>query len=207
MLVLAAIGWLFLYQRKCIKKRATNIKREPIIDFNLPCSVVSDESAEQQDPAVANKPAYDPNIIVLQIQAFPDKPYMGYELLQTLLSVGLRFGEMNIFHRYESEEGGGSVWFSIAAATPEGSFTIDDMGAFQCVGLVMFMRLDSKQKLMARFDLMLDVARQLVEELGGEICDDLHQPINAAVIRRLREKICTVETSNLYVADLLDNLD
>ena len=69
------------------------------------------------------------------------------------------------------------------------------------------MHLDPKRKLMASFDLMLDTARQLVEELGGEIYDDLQQPISVDVIKRLREKICTVETSNLYATDLLDGLD
>jgi cell division protein ZipA len=195
--VLVAIGWLFLYQRKQAKKLPIGIKREPIIAFNEPCSI-----------ALADKqPAYNADIIVLQIQAFPGKPYMGYELLQTLLSVGLDFGDMNIFHRYEGKVGKGNALFSVAAATLDGSFAIDDMGSFKCAGLVMFMKLDAKQKLMMRFDLMLDVARQLIEELGGDIYDDLYQPINAAVIRRLREKICTVETSSLYVADLLDNLD
>ncbi|MEI8055514.1 MAG: cell division protein ZipA C-terminal FtsZ-binding domain-containing protein [bacterium] len=205
--VFAAISWLFLYQRKQAKKRPVNIKREPIVDFNAPCSIIASE-AVQQTPAIADKqPAYNSDIVVLQIQSFPGKPYMGYELLQTLLSVGLDFGDMSIFHRHEGKGGKGNVLFSVAAATPDGSFAIDDMGSFKCAGLVMFMKLDAKQKLMMRFDLMLDVARQLTEELGGDIYDDLYQPISAAVIRRLREKICTVETSSLYVADLLDNLD
>lgn len=206
-LIFVAIGWLFLYQRQQAKKSQINVKREPMIDFNAPCSVVASEVVQQTSTITDKPPAYDPDIIVLQIQAFPGKPYMGYELLQTLLSVDFNFGDMNIFHRYEGKDGKGNVLFSIAAATPDGTFTIDDMGSFKCSGLVMFMRLDAKQKLMMRFDLMLDVARQLIEELGGEIYDDLYQPINAAVIRRLREKICSVETSNLYVADLLDNLD
>ncbi len=201
-LIFAAIGGLFWYKDIRTKKRQTNTKREPVIDFNLPCSIVACDTSD-----TPKQPAYDPNIIVLQIQAFPGKPYMGYELLQTLSSVGLYFGNMNIFHYYEDKNGMGNVLFSIAAATPNGSFAIDDMGAFKCPGLVVYMKLDAKQKLMMRFDLMLDIARQLIEELGGEIFDDLYQPINAAVIRRLREKICTVETSNLYAADLLDNLD
>ena len=131
---------------------------------------------------------------------------MGYELHQALLSAGLRFGDMNIFHRYDENDDEKAL-FGLAAATPDGSFAVEDMGSFQCNGLLLFMRLNPKQKLMKSFDLMLDVARQLAEELGGEIYDDMHQVINVDVIKRMREKICGVETSNLYVSDLLDNLD
>jgi cell division protein ZipA len=207
LLVFFAVGWLFLYQRKQAKKRLIKGKQEPTINSNSLSAGASERVLERQNKLALAKSAYDPNVIVLQIKPFPDKPYMGYELLQTLLSVGLRFGEMNIFHYRDGEDGEGNVLFSIATATSDGSFPIDDMGAFESVGLVAFVRMNPKQKLMPRFDLMLDVARQLIEELGGEIYDDLQQPINATVIRRLREKICTVETNNLYAVDLLDNLD
>lgn len=194
-IVVIAIGWLFLYQRKQVKKGQPYKKREPIV------------SSDTSSDGTATQSAYDSDIIVLKIQAFPDRPFMGYDLLQTLLSVGLQFGEMNIFHRYEDKDDKDSIAFSVAAATSEGAFPMDDMGGFKCLGLIIFMKLNPKRKLMARFDLMLDVARQLIEELGGEIYDDLRQPISAAAIRRLREKICAVETNNLYAADLLDNLD
>jgi cell division protein ZipA len=203
-LILIAVAWLFFYQHKQAKK-ITTPKREPVIDFSASSSSPTDFCDNAAKPA-----AYNPDIIVLQIQSFPGKPYMGYELLQTLLSMELHFGEMNIFHRYDKnhdKNGKSNILFSVAAATAEGTFPIDDMGDFKCIGLVLYMDLKYKLKLMMRFDLMLDVARQLIEELGGEIYDDLCQPINAAVIRRMREKICAVETKNLYVADLLDNLD
>lgn len=195
-----ALVMLFFYQRK--QKKSLTKRQEPILND---APDMSNETSKQQLKNLAES-AYDPKLVVLQIQSFADKPYMGYELLQTLLSVGLQFDDKSIFHHYEKGKDN-KVLFSVAAATPEGTFAIDDMGAFKCQGLVLFMQLHPKQKLMQRFDLMLDIARQLTEELGGDIYDDLYQPINAAVIRRLREKICTVETSNLYAADLLDNLD
>ena len=200
LLFIIAIVVLFFYQRK--QKKNLTKRQEPVLKHAVD---VSDEANKQQ-LSNTEESAYDPQLVVLQVQSFTEKPYMGYELLQTLLSVGLQFDEKNIFHYYEKGKNS-KVLFSVAAATPEGTFAINDMGAFKCQGLVLFMQLHPKQKLMQRFDLMLDVARQLTEELGGYIYDDLYQPINAAVIRRLREKICTVETGNLYAADLLDNLD
>ena len=206
-LILAAVVSLFIYKRRKIKEYQTR-KQMPLVNFDTPSFTKIREFEDDSEAFNARvQSPYDPNLIVLQLNAFPGKPYMGYELHQTWLDSGLRFGEMNIFHRYD-DTGKGNLLFSLAAATPSGSFAIEDMGAFKCGGLLMFMRLDSKQKkLMNSFDLMLDIARQLTEELGGEIYDDLRQSINAEVIKRLREKICTVETHNLYSSDLLDNLD
>jgi hypothetical protein len=51
------------------------------------------------------------------------------------------------------------------------------------------MRLDNKKKkLMSCFDLMLDTARQIVEDLGGELYDELERPVDGTVIKSWREK-------------------
>lgn len=207
-LILLSFALLFFYKKQHARKNKIK-KRAPMVDFGKISSL--DEVRVKKDNDVFEKAeeersVYDPNLIVLQLSAFPGEPYMGYELHQALLASGLRFGDMNIFHRYDDGEKG-DVLFSLAAATKSGVFHIEDMGSFKCGGLMMFMRLNSKQKLMSNFDLMLDTARQLTEELGGDIYDDLHQSISADVIKRLREKICEVETKNMYAADLLDNLD
>ncbi len=222
--IVAATGWLFYYQRR--NKQGNVVSNRPLVtNFNPPeFTLVDKTNKPDQQEALVSKPLdlgkegkeknhattspYDPKLIVLQVNAFPGKPYMGYELHQALLTAGMRLGENNIFHRYENEaKGEGKILFSLAAATRDGSFAVEDIGAFKCNGLLLFMNLDTKYQLMTSFNLMLDTARQLAEELGGEIYDDLHHLINADVIKRVREKICTVETSNLYVSDLLDNLD
>lgn len=205
-LILVTTISLFFYQRR--SKNLHNRKTEPLINFNLP-DFNKDETAKVAATTLldsSQQSPYDPNLIVLQINSFPARPYMGYELHQALLACNLRFGAMNIFHRH-SDNDKRQVLFSLAAATPSGTFNIEDMGGFKCKGLLLFMYLNGKRKLMASFDLMLDTARQLTEELGGEIYDDLQQLISVDVIKRLRERICEVETGNLYASDLLDNLD
>jgi len=150
--------------------------------------------------------AFDPETIIIQAHAAKGKPYMGYELLQSLLAVGLRFGDMNLFHRHEGLNGKGALLFSVAAATASGTFEINNMGAFSCGGLVFFMKLDPKRKLMKTFDLMIDTARQLIDDLGGELCNERNESLNANTLRQLRERICEVEGGNQYASDLLDNL-
>ncbi len=44
-------------------------------------------------------------ILYLILSAKSGKPYVGYELLQALLSAGLRFGPMDLFHYYQEING------------------------------------------------------------------------------------------------------
>ncbi len=164
------------------------------------------DTNEEESSAEESSSPFDSNLVVLRINSFLGKPYMGYELHQALLDAEMRFGEMDLFHRYATQDRG-KILFSIAAATPTGQFSLENMGSFKCNALFLFMCLDTKSKLMDRFDLMLDTARQLAEELGGDIVDDLLRPINAGVIKKIRERICDIDTSNHYAMDFLDNLD
>lgn len=176
---------------------------EPVIEF---ASIEPASCEFMEEEVVPTNSKINPSVILIQIRANPGRPYMGYELLQTLLANNFRFGEMQLFHRYEFSEGKGQVLFSLAAATQTGAFELNNMGAFSCAGLVMFMQLEQKKKLMAAFDLMLDTSRQLIEDLGGQIYDENEQPIDANIIKQWRQKICTYEEKNLYTSDLLDNL-
>lgn len=181
-------------------------KSEPIQEpISEPISEPTPVTVESP-PKTATNTGFDPNTIIIKIRANPGRPFMGYELLQTLLANNLRFGEMHLFHRYEHEDGAGATLFSLAAATRTGTFELNNMGAFSGTGLVMFMQLGHKKKLMNTFDLMLDTARQLIEDLGGELLDLHDRPLDAAIIKQWRERICTFEEKNLYTADLLDNL-
>lgn len=123
-------------------------------------------------------------IIALHVMTREEKVFAGYELLQALLSSGLRFGEMNIFHYYgdagelESRQSIQNILFSLASATEPGVFDMVNMGAFSCKGLTLFMQksedADDNKK---RYDLMLKTARHLSEDLDGLLLNDQRQPI------------------------------
>lgn len=142
-------------------------------------------------------------VLYLMLMAKPDKPYVGYELLQALLAAGLRFGAMNIFHRYEELNNQGKILFSVASASEPGTFEISKMGAYSGRGLMMFMRLSSNKDLMPAFEIMLDTAKQLVEDLGGELLDDDHQTLSNDKIATMKKKITEFEQKQL-TGDLFD---
>jgi cell division protein ZipA len=132
---------------------------------------------------------------ILLLRAPPGRPFSGYELLQSLLTCGLRFGENNIFHRYEQNPEGPVILFSVAAATPTGELKPADMGDFNCPGLSLFITLNHHIYPSVNFELMLDTARQLMEDLGGTLLDVRQSLLTADKIQQIREKIKLFETS------------
>lgn len=117
-------------------------------------------------------------IDMLYVMSKENKLFTGYELLQALLSSGLRFGEMNIFHHYREADTQEGILFSLASATEPGVFDMLNMGTFSCRGLTLFMRKsDDAYDNKARYDLMLKSAQHLSEDLDGILLDASKQPL------------------------------
>jgi len=109
----------------------------------------------------------------------------GYELLQTVLAAGLRFGDGHLFHRHQSPNGQGPVLFSLAAATASGVFDMQNIGAFSVHGLCLFMHISGSETIdRDRFAIMLDTAKQLSDGLDTHLLDDQRQPINDLSLKR-----------------------
>lgn len=140
-------------------------------------AMVSRQNVKMAEP---KKEAISPKnqLVLLYLMAPANQPYNGYELLQALLSAGLRYGKMQIFHRHEQKTGRGDVLFSLASATSPGTFELPKMGAFSCTGLVLFFEAAKVKDPKKAFEIMIDTASQLAEDLGGDILDDAHQELS-----------------------------
>lgn len=161
-------------------------------------TIISPDPADAPSPPP--KPAPPPIALPLEreilfLRAPSGRPYSGYELLQCLLTCGLQFGENNIFHRYEHHPDGQVVLFSVAAATKNGELKPSDMGNFNCPGLSLFITLNHHVYPSVNFELMLDTARQLMEDLGGALLDENQATLVPEKIQQIREKIKRFETS------------
>lgn len=130
------------------------------------------------EPVLDVAPRRDDEIFTLTLLAKSGNFYSGYELLQALLAAGFRYGSMNIFHRHEKDDGTGEVLFSLAQATDPGSFDLSDVGAIKCSGLTLFMELNGKRNMAAAFNAMVDAAKQLADDLGGDIYDSNRRLLN-----------------------------
>lgn len=162
-----------------------------------------DEAEDEEDEILLNHPevkAPKPikktsmelknNLLMLYLMAPENQPYNGYELLQALLSAGLRYGKMQIFHRHEQKTGRGDIIFSLASATSPGTFELPKMGAFSCTGLVLFFEVHKVKDPKKAFEIMIDTAAQLAEDLGGDVLDENR-----------------VELSEEKITEILDSLE
>ena len=103
------------------------------------------------------------------------QPYGGYEFLQTVLSLQLRHGEMDIFHRYSENHPEKPVLFSMASAEAPGTFDINHMGGFSSRGLCFLMDVNQHNNADA-FECLIRTIDQLAAELGGTVCDSNKRP-------------------------------
>lgn len=140
-------------------------------------SSLNKENPLESSPVVAiDDVGLQDKFIVIHVFAKEGQQFVGYELLQAILASGLRFGAMDIFHRYQDLAGKGPILFSLACATEPGTFEMQKMGGFSCTGLTLFFRLTNQvQDDLDRFELLLETARQLAEDLGGKLCNEHRQ--------------------------------
>ncbi len=126
--------------------------------------------------------------IMMFLLAKENRQFAGYELLQTVLAAGLRFGEGNLFHRHQFSNGDGVVLCSLAAATATGIFDLQNIGAFSARGLCLYMHSTNDPSTNAeRFSVMLDTARQLSDGLDAYLLDDQRRPLTEERIERYQQ--------------------
>lgn len=121
-----------------------------------------------------------PETVMMFLLAKEKRQFAGYELLQTVLAAGLRFGEGHLFHRHQFSNGQGPVLCSLAAATATGVFDLQNIGAFSVRGLCLFMHASKNPGVDAeRFSIMLETARLLSEGLDAHLLDDNRKPLTS----------------------------
>jgi cell division protein ZipA len=113
-------------------------------------------------------------------------PFGGYDLLQAILDSGLRHGERQIFHRYDSKEPT-KILFSLASIAKPGTFSLESIGSFSTPGLIFIFEIDRTPELLNSFELLLETARQLSDDLGADLLDDQRQPLSTEKIQALRQ--------------------
>ncbi|MBQ1782720.1 MAG: cell division protein ZipA [Gammaproteobacteria bacterium] len=137
------------------------------------------------------------DVLVLNVMAREGKDVKGADLLDALLPLGFKFGEMSIFHRHQDTAGNGAVLFSMVNMVKPGTFDVDAMATFRTCGVSLFMTLPCRGEAEANFDMMLRAAEQLSTELGAELLDDQRIPLGKQKIRHYRDRIREYERRRL----------
>lgn len=155
-----------------IKKRLTKseLKKDQIeLDFNNQPDDKKDNTATKSE--TLNK-ELEPQVIILSVVMPVNQQMLGAVLLPSLLTLGLKYGEMNIFHRHEDNAGNGKVTFSLANILNPGTFDLDSMENFATRGVSLFMTLPNAGDSSAVFEQMLNAAKQLGKEFNAQVLDD-----------------------------------
>ena len=139
----------------------------------------SEEKIQQEDP---------PEILVIHLMAAKGEFCSGQLLLDSAVSLGLRYGNMKIFHRHTSEDGSGPVLFSMANLLNPGTFDLTAISQQQMVGVTLFMAPSDLDKPIEVFDLMLDVAEQMAAKLQLNIMDETRSSMTKQTIDHYRHR-------------------
>lgn len=137
-----------------------------------------DEAIDDMPSISANEPEKKPaveleqQVLVLSVVVPEGQAMSGAALLPTLLTLGMKYGEMNIFHRHEDNAGNGKVTFSLANMLNPGTFNLDDIENFTTQGITLFMTLPNPGNAFEVFEQMLKAAKQLAVEFRGQLLDD-----------------------------------
>jgi len=155
--------------------------------------VVGEDDESEKEPEVARDQSPVEEVLVINVLARDPGGFRGPALLQNILESGLRFGEMDIFHRHESMAGNGEVLFSMANAVKPGTFDLDDIDHFTTPAVSFFLGLPGPRHPKQAFDVMVAAARKLASELNGELKDDQRSVLTAQTIEHYRQRIVEFE--------------
>ena len=156
---------------------------------NEPTSLTN-EPTEPQEPM---------DVLVLNVVSEEGTELDGASLLPLLLTLGFKFGDMNIFHRHVDAAGQGAVLFSLANMVKPGVFDIDNMEQFTTTGISLFMTLPHDNGNMETFNMMLNAAAKIAEEFNGQVLDGNRSTLTKQSTQLYVQRIRDIERKLLLV--------
>ncbi len=142
-------------------------------------------------PTPATNPAADAAEIasdVLTIFVRPSKGlFKGVDLRNALVSMGLSYGERELYHRHSG--GSREVLYSVANASAEGSFPEGAMEGFTSPGVIMLIELTGHPDPEHGFEEMVSSARQMGRRLGAEVLDSNQQPLQVTFLSEAKAQV------------------
>ena len=146
-------------------------------------NVTADAEQAEATQDAADKNALN-DIIVLYILPKPDCSLAGAQINSSAQAMGLRFGEMNIFHYMDGTR---SV-FSLANMLEPGSFDADTIHDLKTTGLTVFMQMHVGDPLDDLTE-MLQRSYQLAGLLDARLCNHKREPLTEQDAENYRTQV------------------
>ena len=146
------------------------------------------KKAEKHAAESSSEPSEPAEIIIINLMTTPEAAYEGRPLLRALTELGMRFGEMDIFH-YCGLQGDDAPQFRMANLLNPGVFDIDKIDELRTHALCFFYELEPDSDNMSVYESMLSVISKLKDELGGEMRDDQRSVFTIQTSEHCRNRI------------------
>lgn len=177
-------------------KKDDTTKRErftvPSNDFTQNSPVLDRHLEQQQVFDQNNDPLLNAQETVTVVIT-PKDQYNGLSgktVLDIVRAYGLKYGVMNMYHRYEREDGTGHLWFSMLGVTHEGveAFDLNTLPDAHFTGLSLFLSLPHPHALRG-FDSMVSVAQMIAKDISADVHDEEGYLLDGAYLAKLRARV------------------
>ena len=176
-------------QVRIITSAGSPSEDEDVASLNVSADV--EQRGTAQDAADKNKLN---DIIVLYILPKPDTTLVGAQINSSAQAMGLRFGEMNVFHYMDGTR---SV-FSLANMLEPGSFDADTIHDLKTTGLTVFMQIHVGDPLDDLTE-MLQRSYQLAGLLDARLCNHKREPLTEQDAENYRTQVSDFVASKARV--------
>ncbi|WP_129141952.1 cell division protein ZipA [Modicisalibacter coralii] len=133
--------------------------------------------------------AHAEEVIVISVLSRDEEGFSGTHLLNLMLACGLRYSEMGIFLRYETEDGDSDLQFAMVDVIKPGTFDLEAMDDYRTPGITFLMPLPGAQDSAAAFEAMFETAMVVVRNLGGELKDENRSVMTAQTVEFARQRV------------------
>ncbi|WP_420590449.1 cell division protein ZipA C-terminal FtsZ-binding domain-containing protein [Bacterioplanoides sp.] len=132
-------------------------------------------------------------VLVIHAIAQSDEGFKGSDLIYLFNSCDLRYGEKNIFHRFEEADGAGNIQFSVSQSHEPGIFEPGKMVDQQFRGLSFFMSLPGAKRPLEAYEAMYEMAMVVARNLKADVLDESLSALTPQTVEANREEIMTFE--------------
>lgn len=149
-------------------------------------AVAADDALEPLTTSAADDDAPQPaeQLLVLSVIAQEGDMFTGPTLSDLFEQLGLRYGDMQIFHRIDSASG--EPVFSVVSIIEPGYFDLETLHELRTPGLALFMRLPGPEAGRAAFEDMYATAQAIAAAQEGRIGDQARNLLTDAALAQMR---------------------
>ncbi len=158
------------------------------------------EQEQEVEQEVQQPELVEPQLVIALHLMAQQEPFDGDKLLKAMVSNGLKFGAMDIFHKHEQGTAKSPIMFSVANAVKPGIFEIENMKHFTTPGITLFLTAPGPKQLMRAYDDLIATAEALKQALNGEILDDSRNRLTKQTMSHYRDQIAEFERKQLAEA-------